>query len=112
MEIECIELRTFLAESLELLGSTIPDETIFTCHFGETPDVHANPTVLRALLAELIASACDGAVEVELRTGTVAGRSGPHAFVEVRRPETGTRIVVPVPVFRKEMRLAGIEHPC
>jgi hypothetical protein len=44
---------------------------------------------------------------VHLRTGVVPGRSGPHAFVEVSRPGTGSRIPVPLLVFRKT-HLAGV----
>jgi hypothetical protein len=110
METERIDLRRFLGESLERLGSVIPDETVFTCAFTETPEVQANELELRAVIAEVVTKVCEASAEVRLRTGTLAGKSGPHAFVEVSRPDTGTRIVVPVPVFRStEMRLAGIE---
>ena len=108
MEIERLDLRRFLGETLERLGTNIPDDTVFTCRFGESPDVHANPHELRDLVTNLLTEACRASGEVRLRTGTVVGRSGPHAFVEVSRPGNGTRIVVPVPVFRREVRLAGV----
>jgi signal transduction histidine kinase len=108
---EPIDLRKFLGETLELIGPAIPDQTIFSCRFDETPDVQADPAQLRAVLAELLTAACGASDEVRLRTGTVAGRSGPHAFVEVSRPATGERIVVPIPVFRRnEMRVAELER--
>jgi signal transduction histidine kinase len=107
---ERIDLRSFLSDTLELIGSAIPDDTIFSCRFDETPDVHADREQLRAVLAELLTSACVAPGEVRLRIGTVAGKSGPHAFIEVGQPETRTRIVVPLPVFRpSETRLAGTE---
>ena len=110
MGTEQIDLRKFLGDTLELIGSTIPDQTIFSCRFEETPDVQADPEQLRAVLVELLSNACSASREVSLRTGTIAGKSGLHVFVEVSQPEPGTRIVVPVPVFRPtEMRLAGIE---
>jgi len=111
MAVERIELRAFLAEALELLGAVIPDETIFTCRFDASADVYADPARLRQLLSDMIVSACAGAADVELRTGTVEGRSGPHTYIEVSRPATGSRVVMPIPVFRPtEMRLAGIEQ--
>ena len=106
---ECIDLRDFLGETLELLGEGIPDRVVFTCQLIETPPAHVDPAQLRQLLASLIATACAAGDEVRLRTGTVVGKSGPHAFLEVSRPDTGNRIIVPIPVFRREMRLAGIE---
>jgi signal transduction histidine kinase len=114
MEIERVDLRAFLGDSLELLGLIIPDRIVFTCQFDETPDVQVDRRRLHEVVAQLVAAACeavdDGVSEVRLRTGTVAGKSGPHAFIEVSRPETGTRIVVPIPVFQAtEVRLAGIE---
>ena len=112
MDLERIELRVFLGEALELLGTAIPDETIFTCRFDADAEVQIDPVKLRQLLGELIAAACEGGADVQLRTGTVAGRSGPHAFIEVSRRDAGTRVVVPVPVYRpREMRLAGDERP-
>jgi hypothetical protein len=111
METERIDLRVFLGESLERLGSVIPDETVFTCAFAETPEIQANALELREVIAAVLTKVCEGSAEVRLRTGTIAGKSGPHAFIEVNRPDTGTRIVVPVPVFQPtEMRLAGIER--
>jgi signal transduction histidine kinase len=114
MEIQRIDLRAFLSETLELLGSVLPDEIIFTCRFTDTPEVDVNPLELRELVTKLVLNACkafeDGAGEVQLRTGTVAGKSGPHAFIEVSRPETGGRIAIPLPTVRPTMmRLAGIE---
>jgi hypothetical protein len=114
MEIERVDLRAFLADSLELLGLIIPDRVVFTCQFDETPDVQVDRNGLHEVVAKLLAATCealdDGVSEVRLRTGTVAGKSGPHAFIEVSRPETGTRILVPVPVFRAaEMHVAGSE---
>jgi hypothetical protein len=109
MGTERIDLRTFLGESLEELGPTIPDRVVFTCQMLETPPAHVDPAELRHVLASLIASACAAGDEVRVRMGTVAGKSGPHAFIEVSRPDTGNRIIVPLPVFRREMRLAGIE---
>lgn len=110
MGTERIDLRAFLGESLEELGPTIPDRVVFTCQLLETPPAHVDPAELRQVLATLIASACAAGDEVQLRTGTVAGKSGPHAFIEVSRPDTGNRIIVPLPVFRREMRLAEIER--
>jgi hypothetical protein len=110
MAAERIDLRAFLAETLEQLGSAIPDRVVFTCQIGETPDVHADRVQLRRVIVELVSGACALSSEVNVRTGTVAGRSGPHAFVEVSRPDSGTRFIVPIPVFRPtDMRLAGIE---
>jgi signal transduction histidine kinase len=109
MATEKIDLRKFLAETLEDLGPTIPDRVVFSCSLGDTPHLHADPEVLRRVLTDLVTNVCESGDEVRLRTGTVAGRSGPHAFIEVGRPDTGTRIVVPIPVFRRDMRLAGIE---
>lgn len=112
MEIERVDLRTFLADSLELLGLIIPDRVVFTCQFDETPDVEVDRGLLHDVVAKLVAAACEavdeGVSEVRLRTGTVAGKSGPHAFIEVSRPDMGTRILVPLPVYRAtEMHLAG-----
>jgi signal transduction histidine kinase len=114
MEIERIDLRAFLSETLELLGSVLPDEIIFTCRFVDAPEVDVDPAALRELITKLVLNACkgfdDGAGEVQLRTGTVAGKSGPHAFVEVCRPASGARITIPLPTARpRTMRLAGIE---
>jgi hypothetical protein len=114
MEIERVDLREFLGDSLELLGLIIPDRVVFTCQFDETPDVQVDRARLHEVVGELLAATCealeDGVTEVQLRTGTIAGKSGPHAFIEVSRPDTGTRMVVPVPVFRpREMRLAGMK---
>jgi hypothetical protein len=109
MAAETIDLHALLGESLEELGPTIPDRVIFTCQLIETPPAHVDPAELRAVLATLIATACAAGDEVRLRTGTVAGKSGPHAFIEVGRPDTGNRFIVPVPLFRREMRLAGME---
>jgi signal transduction histidine kinase len=106
---EQIDLRAFLGESLEDLGPTIPDRVVFTCQLLETPPAHVDPAQLRELLARLIANACAAGDEVLLRMGTVAGKSGPDAFVEVGRPHAGSRIIVPIPIFRREMRLAGME---
>lgn len=111
MEIERVDLRTFLGQSLELLGLIIPDRVVFTCQFGETPDVEVDRARLHEVVAGLLGATCaaldDGVGEIHLRTGTVAGKSGPHAFIEVRRPDTGTRLVVPVPVYRPaEIQLA------
>jgi signal transduction histidine kinase len=103
-----IDLRDFIGETLELLGSDIPDEVIFSCRFEETPVVRADPTELRAVLAELLTNACSGTGEVQLRIGTVVGRSVPHAFVEVCQPASGGRIIIPIPVHRpNELRVAG-----
>jgi signal transduction histidine kinase len=107
---EQIDLRAFLGESLELLGPTIPDRVVFTCQLIETPPAHVDPAQLREVLAGLIANACAAGDEVRLRTGTVAGKSGPHAFIEVSRPDSGTRIIVPIPIFRREMRLAEADQ--
>jgi hypothetical protein len=113
MEIERVDLRRFVGDSLELLGLIIPDRVVFTCQFDETPDVQVDRARLHEVVAELVAATCDaleeGVTEVRLRTGTVAGKSGPHAFIEVSRPEAGTRILVPIPVYRPtEMRLAEV----
>jgi hypothetical protein len=94
-----------------LLALIIPDQVVFTCEFGETPDVEVDRTRLHEVVAQLVAATCeaieDGVGEVQLRTGTVAGQSGPHAFIEVSRPDTGARILIPLPVYRPtEMRLA------
>ena len=107
MEIERLDLRRFLGDTLERLGTRIPDDTVFTCRFAEIPEVQADPGELRDLVVDLLTDACRASREVRLRTGTVVGKSGPHAFVEVSRPGTGTRIVVPIPVYRREMRLAA-----
>jgi hypothetical protein len=112
MEIERVDLRAFLGDSLELLGLIIPDRVVFTCQFDETPDVQVDRKRLHEVVADLVAATCealeDGVTEIRLRTGTIAGKSGPHAFIEVSRPDAGTRIVVPVPVYRPtEMRLAS-----
>jgi hypothetical protein len=117
MEIERVELRAFLSESLDLLAPIIPDEVVFTCQFDETPDVHVDRAHLHEVVTELVVATCDafkyGVGDVRLRTGTFAGRSGPHAFIEVTRPGTSTRILLPLPVYRpSEMRLAGTELPC
>jgi signal transduction histidine kinase len=114
MEIERVDLRAFLSDSLELLALIIPDQVVFTCQFDETPDVQVDRRRLHEVVAGLVAATCealeDGVTEVRLRTGTVAGKSGRHAFIEVGRPDTGARILVPLPVFRPaEMRLAAIE---
>jgi signal transduction histidine kinase len=114
MEIERADLRAFLGDSLELLALIIPDQVVFTCEFGETPDVQVDRARLHEVVAQLVAATCeaieDGVGEVRLRTGTVAGKSGPHAFIEVSRPDSGSRILVPLPVFRAtEVRLAAIE---
>ena len=111
MEIERADLRAFLGDSLELLALIIPDQVVFTCEFGETPDVEVDRARLHEVVAQLVAATCeaieDGVGEVQLRTGTVAGQSGPHAFIEVSRPDTGARILIPLPVYRPtEMRLA------
>jgi nitrogen fixation/metabolism regulation signal transduction histidine kinase len=111
MRTERIDLRSFIGETLELAVSSIPDDVIFSCRFDETPDVQVDPAELRAALAEVLASACSAADEVRLRIGTVAGRSGPHAFIEVSQPANGGRIVVPIPAHRpSEIRLAGGER--
>ncbi|HEY6584814.1 MAG TPA: hypothetical protein VIZ29_08200 [Gaiellaceae bacterium] len=106
-----IDLKAFVAETIGLLGPVVPDETIFTCQLGDTPEIQADPDELRRVITDLVASVCDelerGIGEVHLRTGVVRGRSGPHAFVEVSRPGM-TRIPVPLLVFRK-VRLAGVE---
>jgi signal transduction histidine kinase len=114
MEIQRIDLRAFLSETLELLGSVLPDEIIFTCQFVDAPEVEVDPADLRELVTKLVLNACkafdDGTGEVQLRTGTVAGKSGPHAFVEVCRPASGARITIPLPTARPTtMRLAGAE---
>lgn len=116
MEIERVDLRAFLSDSLELLALIIPDQVVFTCQFDETPDVQVDRRRLHEVVAGLVAATCealeDGVTEVRLRTGTVAGKSGPHAFIEVGRPDTGARILVPLPVFRPaEMRLADKRLP-
>jgi hypothetical protein len=116
MEIERIDLRAFLAESLELLGLIIPDSVVFSCRLGETPEVQVDRARLHEVVADLVAATCeaieDGIGEVRLRTGTVAGHSGPHAFIEVGRPDTGTRIVIPIPVYRpSEIQLASASEP-
>jgi signal transduction histidine kinase len=108
---ERIDLQAFLGESLEELGPTIPDRVVFTCQLIETPPAHVDPAELRAVLATLITNACAAGDEVRLRIGTVAGKSGPHAFVEVSRPDAGNRLIVPVPVFRREMQLAAASAP-
>lgn len=106
-----IDLNAFVAETIGLLGPVVPDETIFTCQFADTPEVQAEPDELRRVITDLVASVCGelerGIGEVHLRTGVVPGRSGPHAFIEVSRPGTGSRITVPLLVFRK-VRLAGL----
>jgi signal transduction histidine kinase len=106
-----IDLRAFVGETVGLLGPVIPDETIFTCQFADTPEVQADPDELRRMITDLVAYVCGelerGIGEVHLRTGVVPGRSGPHAFVEVSRPGTGSRIPVPLLVFRKT-HLAGV----
>jgi signal transduction histidine kinase len=114
MEIQRVDLRAFLAETLELLGAVLPDEIVFTCRFVGDAEVDVDPADLRELLMKLVLNACkgfeDGVGEVQLRTGTVVGKSGPHAFVEVCRPESGGRVTIPLPTARPEtMRLAGIE---
>ena len=114
MEIERVDLRAFLSDSLELLALIIPDEVVFTCQFDETPEVQVDRRRLHEVVAGLVAATCealeDGVTEVQLRTGTVAGKSGPHAFIEVTRPDTGSRVLVPLPVFRPtEMRIAEVE---
>jgi signal transduction histidine kinase len=113
--IERIDLRAFVAETLELLGSVMPDEIIFTCRFGDTPDVDVDPSELREVITKLVINACkafdDGAGEVQLRVDTVSGKSGPHAFVEVSRPASGARITIPLPTVRpRTMRLAEISR--
>ena len=107
MGTERIDLQAFLSESLEQLGPAIPDRVVFTCQLIETPPVHVDPAQLRGVLASLVATACAAGDEVRLRTGTVAGKSGPHAFVEIGRSDAGTRIIVPVPIFRREIQLAA-----
>jgi signal transduction histidine kinase len=106
-----IDLRAFVGETIGLLGPVVPDETIFTCQFADTPEIQADPDELRRMITDLVANACGaldrGIGEVHLRTGVVSGRSGPHAFIEVSRPGTGSRIPVPLLVFRKA-RLAGV----
>jgi hypothetical protein len=49
--------------------------------------------------------ACALSTEVNVRPGTVAGKAGPLVFVEVGRPDTGARFIVPVP------RLPANRHP-
>src|SRR5215216_5196681 len=95
MGTERIDLQVFLSELLEQLGPAIPDRVVFTCQLIETPPVHVDPAQLRGVLASLVATACAAGDEVRLRTGTVAGKSGPHALVEIGRPDAGTRIIVP-----------------
>jgi nitrogen fixation/metabolism regulation signal transduction histidine kinase len=108
MRTEQIDLRKFIGETLELLVSAIPDEVVFSCRFEETPVVQADPAKLRAVLAELLTNACGETAEVQLRIGTVNGRSAPHAFVEVSQPANGGRIVVPIPVHKPhELQLAA-----
>jgi hypothetical protein len=109
MAIERIDFREFLAETLEDFGSIIPDRVVFTCELGETPSLHADPEQLRDVLARLVTTVCEVGDVVRLRTGTVAGKSGPHAFFELSRPDEGTRLVVPIPIFRRAVRLAGSE---
>ena len=114
MEIERVDLRVFLSDSLELLALIIPDQVVFTCQFDETPDVQVDRRRLHEVVADLVAATCealeDGVTEVQLRTGTVAGKSGPHAFIEVSRPDSGSRVLVPLPVFRPaEMRIAAVD---
>ena len=106
MPLEQIDLRRFLGEALEELGPMIPDRVVFSCRLGDTPLVHADPSALRQAFSDLVTGVCEVGDEVQLRTGTVAGQSGPHAFFEVSRPDTGTRLVVPVPVFRRDVHLA------
>jgi hypothetical protein len=111
---ERIDLREFVAETLELLATVMPDEIVFTCGFTDTPEVDADRRELRDLVTKLVIDACkafeDGAGEVHLRVGRVAGRSGPHAFIEVSRPTTGARVALPLATARpRTMRLAGIE---
>ncbi|HVD25119.1 MAG TPA: hypothetical protein VNB86_03920 [Gaiellaceae bacterium] len=105
-----IDLRAFVGETIGLLGPVVPDETIFTCQFADTPEIQADPDELRRVITDLVANVCGelehGIGEVHLRTGVVSGRSGPHAFIEVSRPGT-SRIPLPLLVFRKA-RLAGI----
>ena len=91
MGTERIDLQVFLSELLEQLGPAIPDRVVFTCQLIETPPVHVDPAQLRGVLASLVATACAAGDEVRLRTGTVAGKSGPHALVEIGRPDAGTR---------------------
>jgi nitrogen fixation/metabolism regulation signal transduction histidine kinase len=111
MGTEQIDLRKFIGETLELVVSAIPDDVIFSCRFEDTPVVQADPEQLRTVLAELLAAACSASTEVRLEIGTVAGRSGQHAFVEVSQPANGGRIVVPIPVHRpSELRVAGGER--
>ncbi len=107
MAMERIDLRDFLGKALEQLGPAIPDRVVFSCRLGDTPEVHADPDDLVSALADLLHHVCQAGDEVMLRTGTVSGRSGPHAFFEVSRPDAGTRLIVPVPVFRRDMRLAA-----
>jgi signal transduction histidine kinase len=108
MRTERIDLRSFIGETLELVVAAIPDDVIFSCRFEETPDVQVDPAELRTAVAELLASACGATGEVRLRIGTVAGRSGPHAFVEVSQPANGGRVVIPIPVHqRSEIRVAA-----
>jgi signal transduction histidine kinase len=106
-----IDLRAFVAETIGLLGPVVPDETIFTCQYGDTPEIQADPDELRRVITDLVANVCGelerGIGEVHLRTGVVAGRSRPHAFIEVSRPGM-SRITVPLLVFRK-VRLAGLD---
>jgi signal transduction histidine kinase len=108
-----IDLKAFVGETIGLLGPVVPDETIFTCQFGDTPAIQADPEELRRVITDLVANVCaelEGVGEVHLRTGVVQGRSGPHAFIEVSRPGTGSRITVPLLVFRK-VRLAEAALP-
>jgi hypothetical protein len=107
MAMERIHLREFLGQALEQLGPAIPDRVVFSCRFDDTPEVHADPDELLRTLGELLAHVCEAGDEVMLRSGIVSGRSGPHAFFEVSRPDAGTRLIVPVPLYRRDMRLAA-----
>jgi hypothetical protein len=108
MRTKQIDLRNFIGETLELLVSAIPDEVVFSCRFEETPDVLVDPGELQAVLAELLTAVCHTTGVVQLRIGTIAGKSGPHAFVEVSSPVAGTRIVVPIPAYRpNDLRVAA-----
>jgi signal transduction histidine kinase len=114
MELERIDLREFLATTLELLADVMPDEIVFTCQFADAPAIEADRCELRELVTTLVVNACkafeDGSGEVQLRIGTVSGRSGPHAFIEVSRPATGARITLPLATIRPQtVRVAPVE---
>jgi hypothetical protein len=107
-----IDLRSFIGETLEILVSAIPDEVVFSCRFEETPDVQVDPDELQAVLAELLTAVCHTTGEVQLRIGTIAGKSGPHAFVEVSQPANGGRIIIPIPVHRPNgLRVSAASAP-